>query len=166
MAKRRTPPEQKKMSGAPLFEYSQEIAEKICFLISTTDMSLNKVLNYDKSFPKEDTFYNWLFENSNFAEMYRNAKERQQCFLVATQDEHIQWARDYTYTDKEGNERIDPGAIAWAKLKCDNIKWAAARLAPRLYGDKIQITDNSEKNKTKDRVKAQLEKIKKKEREY
>ena len=44
-----------------------------------------------------------------------------------------------TYTDKEGNERIDQGDVARRKLRADNLKWLMSKLQPKKYGDKLEL---------------------------
>ncbi len=113
------------------------IAEEICFIVSTTKDKIDKILQSDKRFPRRDVFYRWLFEEPTFGEMYSLAKERQQDLLVEGQDEYMDWAQSRTFFDDKGNEKIDTGAIALAKLRCESVRWAAGRLAPRKYGEKI-----------------------------
>jgi hypothetical protein len=48
-----------------------------------------------------------------------------------------------TYHDSEGNERVDSGSVAQARLRVDSIKWHASKLAPKIYGDKKQEEQTS-----------------------
>jgi hypothetical protein len=120
--------------GAPPFEYDEKIADEICFLISTTKDGIDKILKVKDYFPGKMTFYKWIFSVSDFADKYRQAKEHQQDILVESQKEELEWARNYTYVDAQGNSRIDSGAVALAKLACDTIKWDASKKAPKKYG--------------------------------
>lgn len=48
-------------------------------------------------------------------------------------------ARD-TYTDAEGNERTDQDVIARSRLRVDARKWLASKMAPKRYGEKLDVT--------------------------
>jgi hypothetical protein len=126
--------------GAPEFEYSEALADEICFSIATSKDGLEAILNSNSTFPKARTVYKWLFNKPEFAQKYREAKEHQQDILVDSQKQELEWARNYTYLDAQGNNRIDSGAVALAKLACDNIKWDASKKAPKKYG----VKDNKE----------------------
>lgn len=50
-----------------------------------------------------------------------------------------------TYQDAEGNEMVDHGVIQRDRLRVDARKWAASKLNPKKYGDKIDMTTDGEK---------------------
>lgn len=127
----------KKKRGAPELPYDANLMDELCFELSISRHGLDHILAHNKKYPSRETVYKWLFNIDEFAEKYRRAKEKQQDFLLDTQDLVLEEYSKYTYRDKEGNERIDAPAIALAKLKCDNIKWTAARVAARKYGNQI-----------------------------
>ena len=55
-----------------------------------------------------------------------------------------------TYFDGEGNERVDPGHVAWQKLNVNTRQWHASKLAPKIYGDQKQIEELKSKNESMD----------------
>jgi hypothetical protein len=70
--------------------------------------------------------------------MYARAKQRQVELLV---DEIITISDDSSEDDSvdlDGNMFVNNVRVTRAKLRIDTRKWLAAKLAPRLYGDKIQ----------------------------
>ena len=47
-------------------------------------------------------------------------------------------ARD-TYVDDDGNRRVDHDHIARARLRVDARKWLASKMAPKKYGDRLDV---------------------------
>ncbi len=79
------------------------------------------------------------------SEMYAHAREDRADVLA---DEIIAIADDGlndTYQDEEGNVRTNQDVIARSKLRVDARKWAASKLKPRSYGDKMAVTDGDGK---------------------
>ena len=78
--------------------------------------------------PAESTVYKWLAEGGAFSERYARARE-QQADLYA--DEIIEIA-----------DACEPeaAAVAKAKARIDARKWLAARLAPKKYGDRVNLS--------------------------
>jgi hypothetical protein len=70
--------------------------------------------------------------------------KRDQAHVLA--DELLEIANKIpTYDDRDGNERIDAGMLGRAKLQADAIRWSAARLAPKWYGEnKHEETKNTD----------------------
>ena len=125
-----------KKTGKPEFEYSDELAVEICDAISCTSESLTKICERNPHFPKQDTIIKWRVRNSEFSELYLAAKRSQAMFLA---DEIIaisDAAHGDVTTDEYGNEKINSEFVARSKLRIDARKWAAARLAPKIYGDR------------------------------
>ena len=62
--------------------------------------------------------------------------------------------------DERGNERIDPPSASLVIAKINNRKWTAARLAPKIYGDRQIIeqttAENTELKEELARLRAQL----------
>lgn len=135
-------------AGAPDWPFEREIGKEICFKIATTTIRLDNILAQDERYPGKEVFYKWLFESTEFSDMYRLAKERQQEIKVESQELELDRAREHIIADDKGNERIDPAAVNLARLACDNIKWEAARLAQRKFGN-AKEADNPEDDRMK-----------------
>ena len=80
-----------------------------------------------KNLPAPSTIYKWLAESPEFSERYAHAREQQADFYA---DEIIEIADNCPPVHEE---------IATAKLKRDTRKWKAARLAPKKYGDRLDL---------------------------
>lgn len=127
-----------KKNGRPTI-YTDELALRLCARISTTRDSLIQILNDDPEFPSPDTVYTWKISNKNFSDMFDDAKRIQAEWSMMNIHEHEKNVeKNHTIHDKDGNIKLDPAAVALAKLKADNDRWAASRLVPRLYGDKSE----------------------------
>jgi hypothetical protein len=72
--------------------------------------------------------------------MYARAREDRSDKLadeiVAISDE----SHNDTYVDDDGNVRTNHEVVARAKLRVDARKWVASKLKPRVYGDKLDLT--------------------------
>lgn len=65
--------------------------------------------------------------------MYARAREDQADTLA---DEILEVARSKTDPDEMG--KVDNGAVQEKRLLVDSLKWRAAKLGPKTYGDKLQ----------------------------
>jgi hypothetical protein len=81
--------------------------------------------------PVQTTIFRWLRERTEFKQQYELAKEES---AEALADE-MNYIADHECT-KDGE--VDSTAIAHAKLRIDTRKWAASKLKPKKYGDKVQ----------------------------
>lgn len=102
-------------------EFSQFIADKICEALEEGE-SLKK-LSEDDSFPSRPTIYKWLRENAGFANNYARAREVQQD----------------TYYDEIVHIAETEPDVAKARLMIDARRWHAAKLAPKKYGEKLDV---------------------------
>ena len=81
-----------------------------------------------KAMPAQSTVYRWIAESAEFSERYARAREIQADMLA---DEIIEIA-----------DACEPeaAAVAKAKARIDARKWLAARLAPKKYGDRVDVS--------------------------
>ena len=126
------------MPGGRPTLYSEELIERICFLTATHPVGLKKLCAMYDDIPEHTTIKRWRWENEQFNSRYAKAKMFQAEMMV----EELEDLADEvaTYYDEKGNVRIDSGSVAQQRLRCDNRKWTAAKLAPKIYGDRQQIT--------------------------
>lgn len=86
--------------------------------------SLKSILDEDQDMPPRQTVYNWLQDDAAFFDNYTRAREAQADYFA---DEIA------TIADNEP----DPNK---ARVRIDARKWAAGKLKPKVYGDKLDIT--------------------------
>ena len=114
----------KRPVGRPT-KYSKEKADQICDLIAR-GMSLRAVCT-SADMPSVSMVFRWMEQNSKFREQYAHAREEQADGFA---DEIIEIADNCPPVHEE---------IAKAKVRIDTRKWKAAKLAPKKYGDKLEL---------------------------
>ena len=122
--------------------FDPAIGDTICEAM-TRGESLSAVLVRVKVSP--GLFYKWLSEPT-FREDYASAR-KVQAEIMAT--EIIQIADDAsndTYVDSDGITRTDNAAVARARLRVDTRKWILSKVLPKVYGDRIALTDADGQN--------------------
>jgi len=134
------------VAGRPS-DYTNEIALEICTEIAISSKSLRTICSAE-NMPSVSSVLRWLRDIEEFRTQYARAKEEQADFLV---EEMIGIADDgsndfmtvvkgdqeYTLENKEWTSR--------SKLRVEARKWAASKLKPKKYGDKIDVTSAGDK---------------------
>lgn len=126
-------------------KFSEELCEKICEQIATSDKGLRKIC--EENDITTFTVLKWLNENKEFSIQYARAREMQADYLA---DQIIDIA-DETHSDKsvneDGYEVTNHEVIARSRLRVDARKWKASKLYPKKYADRVDsdITSNGEK---------------------
>jgi hypothetical protein len=100
----------------------------ICEKIAHSDMSLEAICKSKRYLPKPSTVISWVMETSSLAELYAYANERQADFLAK---------QIIAIADTEKNPNI-------ARNRIDARKWAASKLNPKKYGDKLELNGSLE----------------------
>lgn len=126
-------------------KFTQELADQICDLIATSSKGLRAICAELKISPS--SVYLWLANEDNkaFSDRYARAKEQQADFLA----EEIIEISDALFETTERTECLSgEGSYTSAttkdnynrsRLMIDARKWLAAKLAPKKYGDKLDI---------------------------
>lgn len=113
-----------KKTGRPT-TFNEEIAERVCRMIAE-GRSTRWVCEQD-GMPDITTVYDWKRRHAGFAQQYALAMED----------------RGASYGDRLSDmvELVLAGEyeVDRARLAIDTLKWTAARLAPKQYGDKQQV---------------------------
>lgn len=140
MATPRKKPEERPKMGRPT-DYSPELANRICEIVSTDTRSLKELCeNYEEMPNSPGTIHLWRIKNQNFSDKYLQAMiNRGNLYAEETIDIA---AQKHTYIDEKGNERVDAGHVAWQKMNVNLRQWHASKLAPKTYGDK-KTDDNT-----------------------
>jgi hypothetical protein len=135
----------RKKVGRPT-DYNEETAAIICGRLANGE-PLRKIC-MEEGMPNQSSVYLWLNRHPEFSEMYTRAREDQADTLA----DEIQAIADETpemnpIVDKNGELiRIEMHSayIQWQKNRIDARKWVAAKLKPRKYGDKVQLSGDAE----------------------
>lgn len=92
-----------------------------------------------KGMPAEGTVRGWVIQDEDFAAQYAQARE---AGMEALGDEILQIADsqegDIIKTE-DGREIVNHDAIQRAKLRVDTRKWIMSKIAPKKYGDRLDL---------------------------
>ena len=80
--------------------------------------------------PHISTIYDWQDSFPEFAEKYARARNRQADTLAS----------------RVLDEAMNSHDAQIGRLRMDALKWTASKLAPKKYGDKVEIESNSQQN--------------------
>ena len=108
--------------------YTPELADLICDEIATETRSLEEICADHPDFPHHRAIYQWLRKHPEFERKYRVARIQQIEPLVGSMLGRIRGAKT--------REQI-MAAIAESKI----VMWLAGHLVPRLYGDRLVLSD-------------------------
>lgn len=107
---------------------TEQLFDEICAKLAQ-GMSLRSVLR-EENMPDMVTVLKYLREHEEAVKQYARAK----------QDGADAWADDLVdISEKVQRGELDPNA---ARVAADIKKWAASKLKPKVYGDKIDMTTN------------------------
>jgi len=138
MAKAKQPSQGK--IGRPSL-YTEQLADEICEAIASGS-ALRVAVQDHPHWPEERTIYRWLEAHESFRQQYARARERQ----ADAEFDEIRSIADETpelepVLDKDGQVvemRMSSAYVAWQKSRIDARKWRAAKMRPKVYGDKVQ----------------------------
>lgn len=122
------------MTGRPS-SYTPEIADEICARLIESDYGLEHVCDDDK-LPSARTVFRWLTQHDDFRQQYARAKELQG---------QVQAGRGL-------KDALTATDAQLGRLKFDARKWAASKLAPKEYGDRVTHQGDEEADPIKQAV--------------
>lgn len=102
-------------------EFTPETANLICERLADGE-SLRKICA-DEAMPDRNTVRRWLSQQPEFRVQYAHAREEQADVYAERIIEEAETATDASI----------------GRLRMDALKWAASKLAPKRYGDKLAI---------------------------
>jgi len=117
-------------------DFTPEMANHICEQL-IEGKSLRKICS-DEEMPNASTVCRWLSQNEAFREQYAHAREAQADTLA---DEILDIADDSAadVTVEDGREAINHEIVQRSRLRIDARKWLAAKMAPKRYGEAVQM---------------------------
>lgn len=107
------------MKGRPT-DYTPELADEICARVMESDYGLEQICGKD-GLPSARTVFRWLAAHAEFRQQYARAKEVQG---------HVQ-------ADRGMFDALTATDASLGRLKFDARKWAASKLAPKQYGERV-----------------------------
>lgn len=131
--------EKKHPVGRPT-KYTKELAEEICETIASSSKGLTRLCKENKNWPNRSNIMKWLRKYPEFRDLYTKSKQDQVDVFV---DEILEIADDTSNDtliriDKNGEEQeiCNSEWINRSRLRVDTRKWLAAKLCPRVYGER------------------------------
>jgi len=119
-------------------KFNKEMADLICRKVATTTDGLRKICARSPELPTSETIREWRLDFPTFSAQYAEAK-RIQADLLA--EEILDISDDDTHDemiDDNGNVKFNSEYVQRSRLRVDSRKWIAAKLMPKVYGDKVQ----------------------------
>jgi len=127
--------------------YTLDMAIRVCEAISESQIGIKKLCLENDWMPSATTIKKWVREDAKeyesdkegFATLYARAKEDQADVIF---DEMIDIADDKTEDTitTEFGLQGNSVAVARARLQIDTRKFISAKLKPKKYGDKLDLT--------------------------
>ena len=119
--------------------FTQDLADKVCARLSEGE-SLRAICK-DDDMPSAVTVHKWVLDLPTFAKQYARARSIQadvlaeQCMDIADESPAL------IFKDVQGAEviSIDSAAVNHQRLRIDARKWFASKVAPKKYGDKLDV---------------------------
>jgi hypothetical protein len=108
--------------------YTPELAAAICERIAHGESLV--AISGEPDMPSYPTIMEWLKANNDFEAMYRQAKEDQADTLA---DEIIAIADSVKDAGPTDSAKVNA-----ARLRVDARKWVAAKLKPKVYGERVE----------------------------
>ena len=102
--------------------FSDEIADEICNRLAKGE-TLRSIIASSPHLPGRTTIYRWTEENQSFRNQYTRARAEQ---------------ADY-YAEQIVDEAMSSHDAQIGRLRVDALKWAASKMAPKKYGEKIEL---------------------------
>lgn len=133
--KRRPPPPVPKTVRTP------EMIDEILQLVAS-GKSVRQICKLDHM-PARSAWIEWLTLDPDLAVRYASARAQG---LDAIAEEIIEIADDGTgdaWIDSDGVERTNADVIARSRLRVESRKWLLAKLAPKQYGDRVDLTHSA-----------------------
>ncbi len=123
-------------------DFTEETANLICEQIAL-GLSLREICQSDEM-PDKSTVFRWLTANETFRDQYARAREAQmehwaEEVLEIADDGSNDWM-ERQRQDGSTETVLDHEHVQRSRLRVDSRKWLMSKLAPKKYGDKVDLT--------------------------
>jgi hypothetical protein len=128
--------------------YDLNVVEKICEIIATSEKGIHHICTDNQEFPHVSNFFRWLHRHEEARDLYARAREAQADLLA---DNIIVIADDSSRDTKvitKGDEVVEVENTEWtnrSKLRVEARKWKASKLAPKKFGDKLELSGDKDR---------------------
>lgn len=125
-------------------KYTQAEKDKISpkvLLFMSEGLSCKKAC--DQAGVPQTTFLGWVNDDTALAERYARAREEMQ-EAIAQEIMEISDETPAMIVDQNGVARYDSAAVQHQRLRVDSRKWLLSKVAPKKYGDKLELSGDKE----------------------
>lgn len=131
-------------AGRPTI-YTTELAARLCSKLSE-GQSLRKACT-EEDMPSTTQVFVWLHDKPEFAEQYARAKEESadamaEYIIDIADDARNDFMEDDYNKGKTPGYQLNGENIQRSKLRVDTRKWLMAKMKPKKYGEKLDMTTN------------------------
>lgn len=133
-------------AGGRPSKYTTKLGNDICQRIAEGE-SLRAICR-DKDMPNASTVHAWVLDNEEFSKQYESARLMQahhmfEELLEIADDGTNDWT---TRESKDGTEYevVNPEVVARSRLRVDTRKWFLSKVAPKIYGDKLELAGDKD----------------------
>lgn len=122
--------------------YSPEVTAEICSRIAE-GQSLRTICA-DEAMPGMRTVFQWLADHQEFQQQYARAREAQadafaEEILEIADDASNDWMERLDEDSKSIGWQLNGEHVQRSKLRVDSRKWLASKMAPKRYGEKLEL---------------------------
>ncbi len=151
--------DERRPKGRPS-SYTPEMGDQICERLAAGE-SLRAICK-DPEMPAERSVYYWLSDEGQkaFLQRYARAREAQ---TEAMAEEILEIADDATndWMDRQNKDGsisrvVDQENIQRARLRVDTRKWMMSKLAPKKYGDRLDLSVDDKRPQTPEARQARI----------
>jgi len=123
-------------------DFDQTAADEICNRLMRGE-SLRKICGAERDdfLPGQTTVYKWLDLHADFAKQYARAREAQADFIA---DEILEIADSPNAVTNRETGEVELRDAQRDRLRVDARKWLAGKMAPKKYGDKVQLSGDED----------------------
>lgn len=125
----------------PAIDYDESIAESICNAIATQSKGLGAIIE-DLGYQISPALvYKWIAQHESFRDMYARAKADQARVLADEITQIADNTQEGVITTEKEDGKVETkraDMLEHRKLRIESRKWLAAKLLPKVYGDKVQ----------------------------
>lgn len=131
------------------------VFKQICKELAQTSMGITYICNADNELPVPSTVFLWLSieQDKNGAtplsDRYARAKEAQADYLaeeiIAIADDGSNDYMEKVNKDGSTYETLNTEHVQRSRLRIDTRRWVAAKLRPKKYGDKLELSGDPER---------------------
>jgi hypothetical protein len=123
-------------------DYTPELGQRICERMVEGE-TLRKICN-DDDMPSRSTIFRWLIAHPEFQTSYKMAIELHADYW-SDKAQEIADDRSADFIEKEDGKLVpDWENVQRSRLRVDTIKWRTAKLFPKKYSDRVQMSGPNE----------------------